>query len=106
MAAGVKKENRSKNSLIFALNQAINGNELPDAKVITSHFDVSTGTMYCENDESFDRAMIKEAQAYFKIIGVGMRKSTNPETIKKGEFCKIAEEAIAIMLKNDFVKTE
>ena len=103
---GVKSDNKSKNSLIYALNQAMNGSELPDAKVSTSHFDVSTGTMYCDNNESFDRAMIKEAQSYFKLIEVGMRTSTNPETIKKGEFCKIAEEAISIMLKDDFVKTE
>ena len=104
--ADIRSNNMSKESLIYSLNQALRGDDLPDAKVNISKYDPSTGTMYCDNDVSFNTAKIREAKKYFEVVGQMMRSSGNMESMKKGDYCKIAEEAINIMLAADYKQVE
>ena len=91
-------EKKSRESLIYSLNQALKNDDLPDAKVSISHFDMATGTMYCDNDETYARGNIEEARKYFETVGFMLRGSNDLTSKKKGEYCRIAEEAINIML--------
>ena len=103
----VRTNDMSRRSLIYALNKAMaDESELPDVNVSVSHFDAGTGTMYCDNDISFNKTKIKEAELFFKSVELTLRSSGTKENIKKADYCKIAKEAIDIMLSSEYVKTQ
>ncbi|MCR4704726.1 MAG: hypothetical protein K5641_01555 [Lachnospiraceae bacterium] len=88
----------SREGLIQALNNEFkkkDNEELPSAERYESRFDNSTRTLYC-GSVSFKMDDIESAERYFEETAQFFLGSAgeNEDRARKGEFCKIAAEAI------------
>ena len=101
---GVKTDNRSKSSLIQALNETLSaGNDIPD--VPKHRYDKDTGTFY--NLDNTDRVSARDALDYFRSSVLIFRSSAKSaqtqqgalEFEKKAAYCEIAAEALSRMMK-------
>lgn len=92
----------SRESLIYALNNSLKSQELPDANTYVSRFDASTGTFYCgENRYEYGQSKMREAEQFFKVISEFYKNSKeDSDNYKKAEFCEIARTAIKFLIES------
>lgn len=97
--ADIKSGNQSREDLIYALNDAMVKGTFPNITVTESRFDASRGTLYCgDSNKEYSEMIIKEAIDFFESAESLFRTKEGSENYKKAEYCKIALEAIKIML--------
>ena len=96
----IKSGNQSREDLIYALNDAMVKGSFPNIVVNESRFDASRGTLYCgDSKKEYSEVMIKESIDFFESAEAVFRGKEGSDNFKKAEYCKIAIEAIRIMLR-------
>lgn len=97
--AEIKSGNQSREDLIYALSDAMVKGTFPNITVTESRFDASRGTLYCgDSKKEYSEVVIKEAIDFFESAEGVFKTKEGSDNFKKAEYCKIALEAIKIML--------